>query len=100
MRTAIPDEIRTAVEALLHPYGGLEALQKDPPESSTEKRYLRIGEAEAYTGLSRWTIWRKVREGSLRKVSLGGGRSAAVRYDRGDLDRFMQKHKRTGCARG
>ena len=73
------------------------------PVSARSQGWLgaeRIAEAEAYTGLSRWTIWRTVREGSLRMVSLGQGRSAAVRYDRRDLARFMQKHKCTECARG
>lgn len=55
-----------------------------------QRRYLDYVAAVAYTGLSRHTIWRAVRRGEITSVKVG----TAVRFDRADLDLFMNQHKK------
>jgi excisionase family DNA binding protein len=55
-----------------------------------ERRYLRYEEAEQYTGLHRVTLWRAVRDGSLK----ASGYKRAIRFDVRDLDKFMASRNR------
>ena len=53
---------------------------------STERAWLRYGEAATYTGLDRVTLWRAVKSGALR----AGGAGRAVRFEKSELDRWMR----------
>lgn len=55
------------------------------PRLPVEHRYLTYTEAETYTGLSRVTLWRAVRDGKLK----AGGYGSAVRFDVQALDALM-----------
>lgn len=55
-------------------------------EAATVQRpYLTYDEAGKYTGVSRVTLWRAVRDGRLQPA--GPGR--VVRFHKDELDRFM-----------
>jgi excisionase family DNA binding protein len=58
--------------------------------TTVERPYLRYEEAERYTGLHRVTLWRAVRNGSLRASGYG----RAVRFHVKDLDGFMASRNR------
>lgn len=87
----IPNNIRSAIECLLAPYG----LQFELVQSSsrTEKRYLDVKSAETYTSLSRWTLSRATVEGKLPQIKISPGMTGKVLYDIRDLDRFLFKYK-------
>lgn len=53
---------------------------------ASEKAWLTYQEAAEYTSLDRVTLWRAVKRGDLR----AGGVGRAVRFHRGDLDKFMR----------
>ena len=57
---------------------------------TVERRYLRYEEAEQYTGLHRVTLWRAVRDGSLK----ASGYNRAIRFNVMDLDEFMNSRNR------
>lgn len=58
--------------------------------TTTTTPYMTYGEAAAYCRCERTTIWRAVKSGSLR--ASGPGR--AVRFRRGELDRWMDSRNR------
>lgn len=58
---------------------------KDMVTAAVERRYLRYGEAEVYTGLHRVTLWRAVRDGLLKASGHGRG----IRFRIEDLEAFM-----------
>ena len=64
-------------------------MQETTMERKSEKRYFTYRDAETYTGLSRWTLLRAVDRGDLHKITVG----ATVRFDRDDLDAFMQARR-------
>ena len=53
--------------------------------ATTERPYLTYEEAAQYTNVSSITLWRAVKDGRLKPA--GPGR--AVRFHKGELDRFM-----------
>jgi excisionase family DNA binding protein len=53
-------------------------------------RYLSVKSAEVYTGLSRWTLARAEERGELSPCRIG----SAVRFDRLELDRWMDSRNR------
>lgn len=57
---------------------------------AVERMYFNYTEAEKYTGLHRVTLWRAVRDGHLKAAGFG----TAVRFNRDELDRFMQSRNR------
>ena len=88
-RPGIPEHIIKSVEALLSTCGM--RLKDLIPQTPTEERppYLREPEARIYTGLSRTSLWRVVRNGELPVIRLG----SRLMFDRADLDRFMKRNK-------
>ncbi len=58
-------------------------------EQTHAKRYMSYRDAEHYSGLSRWTLFRACERGELHKITVG----TTVRFDREDLDQFMQSRK-------
>lgn len=89
--SSIPDNIRSAIECLLEPYG----LQFELVQSSgrTEKRFLDVKGAETYTSLARWNLSRATKAGKLPHIKLSTAMSGKVLYDIKDLDRFLLKYK-------
>lgn len=49
-------------------------------------RYLTYRQAEAYCSVSRWTLYRAVKNNDLKAHHAG----TAIRFDRRELDRWMQ----------
>lgn len=64
-------------------------MQATGEAAAAEARYLDYAAASRYVGLSRYTLSRKVRAGELRMIKVG----SASRFDREDLDRFMQERR-------
>ncbi len=55
-----------------------------------EVQILRIGQVLCMTGLSKTTLWRRVRAGEFpAPVRLGGPRSRAVGWRRADVERWI-----------
>jgi excisionase family DNA binding protein len=54
--------------------------------AAVQRPYLTYDEAEKYTGVSRVTLWRAVRDGALR----ADGPGRVVRFNKDELDRFMR----------
>ena len=53
---------------------------------------LRLPEVLAMTGLSRTTLWRRVKAGDFpARVRLGGRRSRAVGWRRADVERWLEE---------
>ncbi len=60
------------------------------------KRLLRTKEAAVYLGFSAWQIRKLVQDGDLPIVQCSDGESSRHwRIDVFDLDRFIERHKRT-----
>jgi excisionase family DNA binding protein len=58
--------------------------------ATVQRSYLTYEEAAQYTNVSVVTLWRSVRDGRL--TAAGPGR--AVRFHKGELDRFMSSRGR------
>lgn len=56
----------------------------------TESPYLTYEEAASYCNVERTTIYRAVKAGRLR----ASGPGAAIRFHRGELDRWMDSRNR------
>jgi excisionase family DNA binding protein len=54
----------------------------------TAPEFMNYPTASEYTSLSRHSLWRATRRGELRVIKVG----ASVRFQRSDLDDFMQRH--------
>lgn len=90
--SSIPDNIRSAIECLLEPYG----LQFELVDSSSkaEKRFLDVKGAVTYTSLERWNLSRATKAGKLPHIKLSAAMSGKVLYDIKDLDRFLLRCKK------
>ena len=88
MQKTIPEEILTAVNALLAPYGAKFTRNTEP----TGRGYTDYAGAIKYTGLSRATLYRAIRGGKLRcfcPTDATSGYGKTVRFAFDDLDSFM-----------
>ena len=86
----IPTEVVMAINALLAPYG-----EKYPPEptQSAKSGYLNWGGAVKYTGLSKSTLQRAIRAGSLRAPhKMSASMNGTALFEISELDRFIQAH--------
>ena len=64
----------------------------DQQESGNPMEILRMPNVLAMTSLSRTTLWRRVREGTFpRPLRLGGERSRAVGWRRGEVEEWIRK---------
>jgi len=55
-----------------------------------EKRYLTVKELSTYLGFSVSTLYQWVSQRKLRPIKIGKGR---IRFDKKDVDEFMQNQK-------
>lgn len=62
-----------------------------------EEPMLTTQEVMEMTRLSRQTLWRAIRKGTLKKISPGGGRKLLFRL--GDVERFMETPRKPGRPR-
>ncbi len=91
MASQIPEHIRAAIKCLLEPYEVEFELVKR--SSKTEKRYLDVKGAVAYTSLSRWTLSRATADGKLPHIKIGDGKTGKILYDMKDLDGYLMSCK-------
>ena len=89
----IPDNILTAVNTRLEPYG----MRFDPeaPKQEQPKQtggFLSTKDAAKYIGLSRAGLYRKVAAGEIPVHKLGEHRNCRVVIARADLDEFVLSH--------
>ena len=66
------------------------------PDAST--RLMTVGEASRYLSISRRTLWQLTNVGEVPRITFGSGSRPSVRYDRQDLDRWVEARKRGGAA--
>jgi excisionase family DNA binding protein len=93
LKKEIPEQISSAVNVLLAPYGvNLDSLNQLESQID-EVRYLSVCAAEKYCGVSRWTIYRAVKSGKLRQIKLSSAQQGKVLFDRQDIDKWLKQHK-------
>ncbi len=61
-------------------------MQKSSP--ATEKRFYSVREAAFYSGLSRRSIYQRIKDGDIRYYRAGGVKGKIV-LDRQDIDDFI-----------
>jgi excisionase family DNA binding protein len=73
-----------------------ELKAQSAPRMLVSKRLFRTKEAAVYLGFSAWQIRRLVQDGELPIVQCSEGENGRHwRIDVADLDRFIERHKRT-----
>jgi predicted DNA-binding transcriptional regulator AlpA len=84
-----PQVIIDLVDNALKDYGmSFAANVKDIPPLPM-KRWLSVEEAEFYTSLSRWTLHRAVKDGSLKARKLSEGRTGKIVFEIDEIDRWF-----------
>jgi excisionase family DNA binding protein len=63
-------------------------------EKADSRRYLNTAEAADYLGISKGTLYNLMSAGNIPLVRIGARR---IRFDRADLDRWMERHKERGA---
>ena len=81
----IPEHVVLAVNTLLAPYG--ETYSPVP----RQREYLSPKEAAGYLGVSVTTLNVIVRKGSLRRIKLHSSRNGTAKYEKADLDQYMNE---------
>jgi excisionase family DNA binding protein len=61
--------------------------------STTNGVLLGVGEVAIQLGVSKATVWRLIREGSLPAIRLGDKAGQSVRIDAETLDRWLRDHE-------
>jgi hypothetical protein len=93
MKQKIPENIKTAVDGLLAPFGlSTQNLENTPPVKEEEKVFLSVQAAEKYSSLSRWTLGRAIKEGALKAFKLSKAKCGKVLIKRTDLDNWIKSH--------
>ncbi len=94
MSNQIPVAILNAASGMLEPYGvNLNELlnQKEAPTvKPLEKAWLTNAEAEQYTGVKRWTLWRAQRSGKIRASKLHPTQQGKILFERASLDEWLK----------
>ena len=62
-------------------------------DSAQGARLLSPRDAAAYLGISERTLWSLASTGQIPRVEFGPGRRKSVRFDRHDLDEWVDTHK-------
>jgi excisionase family DNA binding protein len=68
------------------------------PHPDPIKRLLTVAEASRYLGISPRTLWQQTNIKEIPRITFGSGSRPSVRYDRQDLDRWVEARKRGGAA--
>ena len=89
----IPDNIITAVNALLEPYGmKFSPTMQEPEPPKQTGGFLSMKDAAKYIGVSRAGLYRRVTAGEIPVHKLGERRNCRVVIARADLDEFVLSH--------
>lgn len=86
----IPNEIISAVNTLLKPYGT--CFDPSPEKPKTIKKFLNMKEAAEYSGLKKWTLQRRIKAGELKASKLFQSRRGTVLIAVKDLDDYINRH--------
>jgi predicted DNA-binding transcriptional regulator AlpA len=71
------DTIKNVLCAIAKPYG-INILELLKDKMTSTKKYMSIKEAERYSSLSRWTLWRAIKKGKLPAKKLSQNKSGRV----------------------
>lgn len=82
------DTIKNVVNSLVKPYG-VNIFELLENKMKSTKKYMSIREAERYSSLSRWTLWRAIKSGKLKATKLSYAKYGRVLIKREDLDQFI-----------
>ena len=63
------------------------------PDVQRMPRLLTSAQAAKYLSVSERTLWALASNGEIPRVLFGGGTKKGVRYDRSDLDTWVDAHK-------
>ena len=84
----MPETVKTIINFLAKPYGiDFIALIKD--KMQVTRKYLSISDAERYSSLSRWTIWRAIKAGKLKATKLSYAKHGRILIKKEDIDQFI-----------
>ena len=93
----VPAPVLDGVATILKPYGvdivALLNRQQDdaaPLVEPLKKKYLTRAEAERYSGVGRWSLWKAEREGKIKASKLADARCGRVLYDRASIDAWLE----------
>lgn len=85
----MPETVKNIIASLAKPYGiDILALLKDKVLAT--QKYLSIKDAERYSSLSRWTLWRAIKTGKLKATKLSYAKHGRVLIKKGDLEQFIE----------
>lgn len=88
MKTDIPENILSAVNALLAPYG--EKFVPGGGKPASTGGCLCTRDAAAYLGVSRSTLWRLAKRGSVHPIKLNkAAPNGLLVFARADLDEYL-----------
>ena len=90
----IPLHIRLAVNGLLEPYGySLNNFSDSNKPETIGKKYITIKEAEVYSGIGRWTLYRRTKAGEIKTYKLSDAKSGKVLIEKKSLDNWLESCK-------
>ncbi len=90
-KSKMTETVKNILCSIAKPYG-INILELLKDKMTSTKKYMSIKEAERYSSLSRWTLWRAIKSGELEAAKLSEGRSGKVLIKKEDLDRYIESH--------
>lgn len=91
MLNKIPEEIKTAVTALLKPYGVdfTQLVNCSEIPNNSQQRYMTAKQASVYCGLQPKTLRDKALAGEIASIRLGNSDKSRVLIDKIALDNWL-----------
>ena len=87
----IPGSIANAVNSLLSPYGI--NIDSHIKSSNNKTKYLSPTKAAEYCSMSRWTIFKAIKDGALPAMKMNKKKNGKVLIDVEDLKAWIEKHR-------
>lgn len=88
----VPAEILNAINLLLEPYGGLNAIT--PKNEIPVRKYLSVKEACDLLHCSRWTLIRAHASGKLPIIKMADARAGKILIESSALAKFINSKRR------
>ena len=91
MKTLPPLSLIAAIKTMLEPYGidSHKLFQDDKINNGIETKWLTPRSIEVKYGLGRWSIYRLIRNGSLKSAKLSAAKSGKVLVDAESLQKYL-----------
>ena len=90
-KNKMPETVKKIVDSLTKPYG-IDFIELIKNKMVATKKYFTIKDAERYSSISRWTLWRAIKAGELFAAKLSKAKSGKVLIKKEDLDNYIESH--------